>query len=331
MGLYDPQMRVGTSGTGTAKAKNYATNAATAGRVLTSQGDELPPLWAAPAGGVRPIARTLVVDAVNFSATPDGSFGAPYQTCQGAINAAVAGGANFIQLLIAPSTYADPINIPNGIDVTFHGWDEFASPVLGGDITIVGGIGSSNSMQFTNCLITATNITAANPATQDISLEFHGTFNSANVTGFNVNLFYRWSTQGGNVLANGGLFTSWDGFSWARTLQGGPTIAPPGYGRQFLDAGHDIYSRSLTINGLAIGATGFVTMPISTGAYVRAGDHAQIRVNDPAIQDFICGVHGVGPGSVTAWITNLSRGSTNFAEGIQVLIHHNDMIAEPAP
>lgn len=331
MGLYDPQMRISTSGTGVAKGKNYATNAATAGRVLTSQGDELPPLWAAPPAGVRPIAQTYVVDAVNFSATPDGTFAAPYQTCQAAINAAVALGLSFIQLLIAPATYADPINIPSGIDVTFHGWDEFASPVLGGDITIVGGIGSSNLMQFTNCLITATNITAANPATQDISLEFHGTFNSANVTGFNVILTYRWSTQGGNVLANGGLNTSWDGFSWARTLNIDPTIAPPGYARSFFDSGHDIYRRAMTINGLAIGTTGFVTMAISTGAFVRTEDHAQVKVIDPAIQDFICGVHGVGPGSVTVWITNLSRVSTNFNEAVEVLIHHNDMIAEPAP
>lgn len=330
MGILDPQMRVGTSGSSPALGRNYAQNAATAGRVLTSQGDDLPPTWAAPASGVRPIARTFVVDAVNFSATPDGSFGAPFQTIQAAINRAVAIGETFIQLLIAPSTYADPVNIPSGLDVTFHGWDELASPNLGGDITIVGGVGSSNTMCFTNCNIFATNITAANPATQDITLEFHGSFVSANITGFNVSLFYRGSTQGGNVVANGGCFISWDGLSWARWLQGASSL-PPGYSRQFLDAGHDIYSRSLTINGLAIGATGFVTMPISTGVFVRAGDHASIRVNDPAVQDFICGVHGVGPGTVTAWITNLSRVSTNFAEGIQVLIHHNDMIAEPAP
>jgi hypothetical protein len=114
-------------------------------------------------------------------------------------------------------------------------------------------------------------------------------------------------------------------------LQVAPTIAPPGFTRQFLDAGHDTYNRALTINGLAIGTTGFVTMAVSTGVFVRTEDQAQVKVLDPAIQDFICGVHGVGPGSVTCWITNLSRVSTNFNEAIQLLIHHNDMIAEPAP
>jgi hypothetical protein len=331
MGLYDPQMRVGTSGTQPALGRNYATNAATAGRVLTSQGDDLPPAWAAAAPGVAPIAQTLVVDAVNFSATPTGTLGAPFQTCQAAINAAVALGWTFVQLLIAPATYADPILVPANFDIVFHGWDEFAGPTLGGDITLTGGIGSSNLTVFTNCVITAANIIAANPATQDIDVSLISTFNSAAVTGFNVFLRSRWSTQGGNVTANGGLFTSWDGFSWARTLQVAPVIAPPGFTRQFLDAGHDIYQRALTINGLAIGTTGFVTMAVSTGVFVRTEDQAQVKVLDPAIQDFICGVHGVGPGSVTCWITNLSRVSTNFNEAIQLLIHHNDMIAEPAP
>lgn len=329
MGLYDPQMRVSTSGTGAALGRNYATNAATAGRVLTSQGDNLAPQWATPAPGVAPIAQTLVVDAVNFSATPTGTLAAPYQTIQAAINRAVALGWVFVQLLIAPATYADPVAIPLGLAVTFHGWDPNAPATLGGDITITGGIGSSDAVVFTNCLITAANIAAANPATQDINLTFDNSFNSAAITTFNALLFYFTSTQGGNITANGGLTISWDGYSWARTLQVAPAIVPAAYTRQFFDAGHDTYRRALVANGVVIGTTVFVDMVVP--AYVRADDLVQIQTVDPSVRDFICGIHGADAGSVVAWITNLSRVSTNFNDAIVLLVHHEAMVAEPPP
>ena len=330
MGLYDPQIRVGTSGTQPALGRNYATNAATVGRVLTSQGDDQPPAWAVPAPGVAPIAQTLVVDAVNFSATPTGTLGAPYQTIQAAINQAVALGWTFVQLLIAPATYAGAVAIPLGLAVTFHGWDPDAPTILSGNITITGSVGSAEDFYFTNCVITAATIAVANPAAQDLSLSFRNCFNSAAIAGFNVFLAYIESSQFGNVTGNNSTITSFDGYSWATTLQAAPTILPAGYSRAFLDAGHDTYQRSLTINGLAIGTTGFVTMAVPN--YVRGGDTAQIQVVDPAIQDFKCGIHGVGvTGNVTAWITNLSRVSTNFNEAIKLTFHHEAMVPEPPP
>lgn len=321
------RLRVSTSGTG-AVSDDYANGAPTAGTALLSGGAGAPPTWGTIVG-VAPIAQTLVVDGTNFSATPTGTLGAPYQTIQQAINRAVVLGWTFVQVLLAPGTYADPVAIPNGMAVTFHGWDLEAPTLMGGDITITGGVGSFDLIAFSNIQVSAANIATAAP-NQDIGLQFHNCMNGAIVRGFNVYIWLDETSQDNNVVAGGGTFISYDGYSWARTLQSNPVL-PAGYTRQFVDAGHDIYARALTINGLAIGATGFVTMAVSTGVFVRTADHASVKVVDPAIQDFICGVHGVGAGTVTCWITNLSRVSTNFNEAIELLIHHNDMIAEPAP
>jgi hypothetical protein len=280
-------------------------------------------------GGVVPVAQTFFVDAVNYSAAPTGTLGAPYQTIQAAINAAVALGLSFIQLIIAPATYAGAVSIPLGIVVTFHGWDYQAPAILGGDITIAGSIGSAQTFTFTNYAITAANITVTDPATEDISLIFQDSFNSAAIAGFNVIIEYHQSTQAGDVTGNNLTDISYDGYSWSHTLDFAPTILPVGYMRQFYDAGHDVYSRSLIANGVAIGTTEFIDMVVSD--YVRADDYVSIQTVDPSIRDFICGIHGVDAGSVVVWITNLSRVTTNFNEIIMLLIHHEAMVAEPAP
>lgn len=328
MGLYDPQMRVGTSGTGAAMGRNYATNAATAGRVLTSQGDNLPPQWAAPAPGVAPVAQTFFVDAVNFSATPTGTLGAPFQTIQQAVNQAVANAWVYVQIVIAPATYVDPIAIPAGLQIAFTGWSQNAVAILSGDITIVGGIGSSDQITFENCAIFAANITAADPLTQDIDLNFYASECFAVITGFNVLCDWRASTQAGNVNAGGGLTTSWDDWSWTHTLNSAPVFTVGGvYTRSFWGTGHDTFPQTITVNGVVIGTTVFVDLAVP--AYTRADDRVQIQVADPAVRDFLCGVHGVAAGVVTVWITNLSRVSTNFADDVLLLVHHNDMIVEP--
>lgn len=328
MGLYDPQMRVATSGTGVALGKNYSTNAATAGRVLTSQGDNLPPTWSQPAAAVAPVAQTFFVDAVNFSATPTGALNAPFQAVQAAINQAVANAWTFVQIIVAPATYIDPIAIPAGLQVAFAGWSQNAPAILSGDITIVGGIGSSDQVTFENCVILAANITAADPLTQDIDLNFYASECFAAISALNILCDWRMSTQGGNVNAGGGLTTSWDDWSWTHTLNAAPVFTVGGvYSRSFWGTGHDTFPQTITINGVAIGTTAFVDLAVP--AYTRADDRVQIQVNDPAVRDFLCGVHGVAAGVVTVWITNLSRVSTNFADDVFLLVHHNDMIVEP--
>jgi hypothetical protein len=288
----------------------------------------LPPNWAAPAPGVAPVAQTFFVDAVNFSATPTGTLGAPYQTIQQAINQAVALAWTYVNVIVAPATYVDPIAIPVGLQVAIASWGQNATAILSGDITITGGIGSSDQVTFENCIIFAANITAADPLTQDIDLNFYNCEIFAAITGFNILASWQTSTQGGNVTAGGGLASTWDDWSWSHTLNVAPVIGAAGvYSRDFWGTGHDTYPQTVTINGVAIGATAFVDLNVP--AYTRADDRVQLQVADPAVRDFICGVHGVAAGVVTVWITNLSRVSTNFADDVLLLMHHEDMIVEP--
>jgi hypothetical protein len=332
MGANDPKVRVGTSGTSPALGRNYADNAATAGHVFTAQGDNLPPIWApGGGGGVAPINHTLVVDAVNFSATPTGTFAAPFQTLQAAINHAAALAWPGVMLLIAPGTYPDDISIPAGIDVIFHGWDEAASAVLSGDTITCNGDGAP-IICFSNCTIYATTITSADPFADAISLRFFCCLNAANITGLNVLLEFYKTNHYGDITANNTLNIVWDGWSWAELVWAWPVpITPANYTRSFVDAGHDTYVFPLVANGLAVGATAFMTSTIGDGSLVRADDHAQIRVDDPTVQDYICGVHGCGAGTVTVWLTNLSRNPGNFAESAEIVIHHNEMMEETAP
>lgn len=314
-----------------AEPKNFA-DSPVAGQYL--QIDAGARTWRWGAGGLTTtsmIAQTLVVDAVNFSATPTGGLAAPYATLQAAIAQAVALAWTYVNILVAPATYADPVAIPAGLQVAFTGWGKNATAILGGDITITGGVGSSDQVSFENCIITAANITAADPLTQDIDLNFYDCECLAVISGFNVLAFWQASSQLGNVNAGGGLTTSWDDWSWSHTLNAAPVFTVGGvYTRGFWGTGHDVYMRGLAAAAVpvfpAVGSTVFVAMAVP--AHVRADDRVSIQVDDPAVQDFICGVHGVTAGVVTAWLTNLSRVAGNFAEPIHLTIHHGDMVSE---
>jgi hypothetical protein len=324
----NPLVRVSTSGT-VAKCKNYSDSPATAGLVLTATGEDNVPNWAAPAGAADiKVSNIMFVDAGAVALGANGSLSHPFTSIQPAIAAMVAAGWVAGTIRLATATYIDPVAIPIGLAVSFDGWDPQAPAILGGDITITGGIGSSDLVSFTNCTIVAANITAADPLTQDLQLLFDKTFNSAAITSFNALLTYFQSTQGGAITCTG-LTISWDGYSWARTLQVAPAIVPAAYTRQFFDAGHDTYQRSLTLAAVAIGTTAFQSMVVPD--YVRADDFVQMQVLDPSVRDFICGVHGVDAGAVVVWLTNLSRVSTDFDEAILLLVHHEAMVAEPPP
>lgn len=326
MGATDPQIRVATSGTN-ALGRHYALNAGTAGRVLTSQGDNLPPIWGA-GGGVRPIAQTYAVDLVNWSATPDGSLGAPFRTIQDALDHANLLGDTLVQLLIAPGVYPAAVNVPIGMDVAFHGWDPLTTAVIAGDITIAGAVGASAIISFTNCDILGANLRVADPTTQDLSLEFRSSYCAAAIAGFAVDVHFQHAILAGALVANDACLIEWDNYSWGRYAQlAGPL--PVGAVQRFLDSGHDTYPITLAALGLAIGATTFLT--IVSGTLTKLNDHASVRVNEPAAQDFTCGVHSVNAGQVVVWLTNISRASTNFNDGAELLIHHNTMIVEPAP
>lgn len=279
--------------------------------------------------------QILFVDSVLGLATgATGSMGAKFQTIQAALTYAAAQAWTSVELLVSPAPvpYGGAFTVPLGLTTVIRGWDEtgLMQPELAGAITIVGGVGSTTDVGFINCNISAATIAAQNPATQDISCSFDNSFNSASINAFNMVLQYRQSVQAGDVTAGGACNVRWDGPSWSYYLQVAPTV-PAGINNLFFDAGHDTYARALAVNGVAIGATAFVALAVPP-IYTQQNDRAQIQVVDPAIQDFICGVHGVGvAGTVTAWLTNLSRVSTNFNEAILLLMHHEQMVAEPPP
>lgn len=330
----NPLLRVATSGA-EAKCKNYSQSAATAGHVLTATGEETVPVWAAlpaPAPGVRPVAQTLFVDAVNFAPVPTGTLAAPFQTVQQAIDQAVLNAWTQVQIIVAPATYADPINIPLALEmVIIEGWGPttfLLGTILGGNITYASQAGGWANLILRDVTVTAASITTLNAANEDLTLALQDVICGAVVTAANIQLELFTSVQSADVTAAGGLNVNFDGFSWQRHLLMAPTFSAVGiYTRGFNDAGHDIYQRNLTVAAVAIGTTAFQAMAVP--AYTRAGDAVSIQVIDPSIRDFICGVHGVDAGSVVVWLTNLSRVSTDFDEPIQLLFHHNQMIIQP--
>lgn len=276
------------------------------------------------------IFQTLFVDAVNFAAVgADGSLLKPFQTLQQAIDYAALQTWSAIELLIAPATYAAAVSVPDGMFVAFQGWDLSAQGpqvILGGDITVVGGVGSNGVVSFSNCQIFAANISSAVPANQDLWVTFVNCYVLAVVRGFNTTIELWNSILDGDAAPLGGILYRWDDSSWAKTISLSP-VFPVASSHLYFGAGHDTYARNLTKAALAIGTTGFVSMAVP--AYVHQGDRVSLQVSNPAVQDFICGVHGVLDGAVTAWITNLSRVIPDFDEPILLLVHHDQMAVEP--
>lgn len=281
------------------------------------------------------IWQTLFVDAVNFAASgADGSLMKPFQTLQQAINYAVAQTWTAVELLIAPATYAAAVAVPADLVVVFQGWDntqQGPQVILGGDISVVGGVGSNGVVGFSNVLITASQINSVDPLTQDIWISFQNTFCSAVLVGFNVITEAKQSTIGGDVHANGGLTMRWDGASWAYTLQVAPALTAAGaLNHLYFDAGHDTYRANVAVN-TAIGTTAFVDVNL-TPWLSSVQDRVQLQMANPATMDLLIGVHGVtNPGIVKCWVTNLSRVSGIFDEDCLFLIHHEQMVSEPAP
>jgi hypothetical protein len=265
-----------------------------------------------------------------FITDNDGSLSKPFADIPTAIAAAVTAGLVIVQLQLAAGTYSEAVAVPEGLSVSFCAWDfsDQNQVVLGGDITATAAVGQAN-LAFFNVFVTAANITTAVPASQDMVCLFEGCFEAANISGRNLTLQFHQTTLAGAVSADGSCTIIWDGHSWSYWLQLATSL-PPGAVFYFRDAGHDTYATSVTVNGVTVGSVAFV--PVALPTLVGQGDRVDIQVTDPAVQDFICGIHGVGTaGTVTVWLRNLSRVSQNFNEACLFLIHHELMVAEPAP
>lgn len=282
---------------------------------------------AASLGLSNALTRVLFVDGTIGTALGDGSIGNKVATIPQAIALAVANGWGNVQLMISPGTYATAVVCPISLSVVCNGWDVTAldQPILGGAWTFTGA--GTAQVGFVNCLVTAPSI---NAAAQDLTLfAWHSSLSCA-VNGATITLEYHDTEQSGNVTASAILQTFFDGPAWSKTLTVNPAfLQTTTYTRTFGDAGHDTEDANVTVNGVAIGTTVPVVVPVP--AFVRPGDRVQVQVDDPSIVDFrLEGVHGVAQGAVTVWLTNISRVSTNFDEPCLFTVHHIAMTDEPA-
>lgn len=278
------------------------------------------------------IHQTLCVDAVNFAAVgADGSLLKPFQTLQQAIDYAVLQAWLSVELLIAPATYAAAVAVPADLIVSFQGWDETGqgpAVILGGDITVVGGVGSNGVVAFCNCQIFAANISSVDPNTQDLWVTLVNTYCLAVVRGFNTTIELRNSILDGDAAPIGGMLYRWDGASWAKTLDLTP-VFPAACNHLFYDAGHDTFRANVAVNA-AIGVTSFVD--VAFPPYIQQFDRVQVQMANPATMDLLVGVHGINqaiPNTVKCWITNLSRVAGVFDEDCIFMVHHDQMAVEP--
>ncbi len=330
MGLYDPQIRVPTAGTGAASGKNYAVNAATAGLVFTAQGDDVPPLWQ-PNVPIIDVGMTLFVDGMNAAAGADGSFAKPFATIQEAVNAAVAATWTDLLIYVAPGNYPGAINIPDTLFTTsIIGWNVGIQPatprtLIWADITVNSQPFVIDSLIITDCQLLAGAIHTGG-ANQGLHVELVRTQCAAPITADTLEVWQVESVQTGAVTGNLSLATRFDPFSWTSKVAFLVPYAPANYTRDFWGAGQNRFAHTLTVNGVAIGTTAFVNVAATD---VRVGDWATLQVSNPAAVDFIAGFHSSAAGQLTFWLTNLSRVSTNFAEACESLITHATMATQP--
>jgi hypothetical protein len=335
MGAFDPQIRVGTSGTTPALGRNYSTGAAVAGHVFTSAGPDSPPNWQPNAVGLEPINRVLFVDRVNSpGATANGTIGAPFRTIQQAIDHAVALAWDNFQVQIAPGIYPENITVTEFplLWVVLSGWSTgepfLALTEITGDITFVTGVNATCIVTLENLAMNGALITTDQP-NHDLELYFRNALCTANITGFNLTLDSTNSVLSGDITAGGGLDSRWDAISWYWKVSNNLFITVAGvYSREFRGVGANEYNSSLVVNGLAIGATAFVDLAIPD---VRAGDYGILQITTPVATDYVAGFHSSTAGSMKFWITNLTRNPGNFSELCQVCILHNNMAVQAPP
>lgn len=341
MGINDPQMRVGTSGSSPALGRNYAANAATAGRALISQGDDLPPIWG---NASSPVNEVLYVDSLMGSDVDGtGSPGSPFETIQRAINEGVTLGYTSMIVKAAPGTYgnyADPTAIiPATFDlVVIQGYADCRSgtgPIteLQGNIIYNSVGGGFQTLSLQNCFVSAATISTDDDALHDLIVELVDTDCSATITANNLYLSMWESRMFGNAQGTTDLVTYWDDYAWAAFTLFNPTFLPASYSRYFRGLGANVFSFNATAVGVPVGSTVFITKAVPQ---VRAGDYAVAQALEtggptPAATDFTIGFHSSSAGNLIFWLTNDARVGGNFNEACQALIFHMNMAAQAPP
>lgn len=275
------------------------------------------------------VTQVLFVDQVLGTATGPGTIGAPFQTAQQAITYAATLPITSVHLRFAPASYGGAIVIPAGLTtVQFSSWGTIDEPFteLLGDITKTGG----GALAFKGLALWMANITVGNVAVDDLTVSLDDCACSAEISANNASpIVLKESSQSANITGTTSVDITTDGYSWRSLVTYDPTIAPPGYGRTFLDAGHAVYTTQLSAT-VPTSDVGFDVLAVP-GVHLRVGDRVQVQVADPAVQDFRMGLHGSAAGSVTVWIENFSRVSETFNDTVLLTFHFNDMPEIPTP
>lgn len=334
-----PRMRVATAGTW-AVAQDYGASVATAGKVLTSFGPDLPPDWAAGgAGGAIRVNAVVFVDATAPLANQAGTLDHPFRTVQQAITYAVATYTDAAIIRVAPGTYTENLNVPVSTLATLQieGWGKeiaFSSPLLP---TIVGDIVVQPQVDPTPLAICFSNlelqgdISSATPAVDDLVIKMFGVYWHDGAIASNLSAVFLEHTECGEntSITATTLDLNVDGYSWGQLIRNGTTLSPADYSRTFYEEGVDYEDHTLNVLGVAIGASRAVTLNHGTA---RAGEIGAISKIDVApATDFQMVFSHTGAATATFILTNISRVSTNFLDDVRTVVWHMDMPTPPAP
>jgi hypothetical protein len=277
------------------------------------------------------VNHTYFVDASHTSdSVHTGSLTFPFLTLQAAINAAVASGLSTVTIFVAPGTYIEnpviPINITLG-KLIFTGWANYttidATPEtnLGGNIT--NNAPTVTMLSFVNLFLGGTTIQPTNPATDLLMLRFDHCQVTAAINAGEVDIAATSTKFFGNITGAVTTAIGFDGYTWAQIINTAAVILPATYTRQFYDTGSDVNLVNATVQGVAIGTWGDVSINFP-GA--REGELAIAGLQtDNTSSDFVLVFVCTQNDTVRFKLFNISRLSHDFDEPIICEVFHSNM------
>jgi hypothetical protein len=299
-------------------------------RVTSDNGGPLEMRVVPPGGGSDPIevTRVLFVDSGVGGVGATGALNQPYATITEAIADAVASLATSVVIKIAPGTYAEEIIIPPSslTAVSFDGWtsagpavENDSLPVLSGGIVVQASPAPPDSptVLLSNLLFTST---ISSASLTDLVVVLHNVRATGSIQGATLYLYSTVSDIAGIVGGSDDTFLFLDGYTWGRLVANATAVSNAA--KEFFDHGCDVCPASLSVTGLAIGASQEVSFPHPV---TRNDEYAIItKTNIPAV-DYTLTFSHTETDAVHAIITNLSRVSTNFDDTVATLVFHGTM------
>lgn len=300
---------------------NFLSVEAPPGRVYTLQPNNEGPFKAtvatAAGGGatLTNLSNLLVIDHDTTVALADqiGNLEAPFATVQQGIDAAVAVGNPTPALYVAPSsTYGEPIVVPDSIvALTLQGMAKDSR--LDGAITF-----ATNTKVHLDSLSlygSLTYLALGDSKLDAVNCDIRGAIN-----GDSLIVDLQNTSVHNDLTAVSSLVLTMDDYSYTTLLYNGVSPLPATYTRRMRGFGPRRIPSTISTTGLAIGATRLVTINLSATDDIRDLDSCVISRND-GVGDFIVSFQYIvtGGNSIVVAITNLSRGSTNFNDPINIM------------